>query len=166
MGVKARIAAAVLAATPVVAYFEGRHLFAYLDPVGIPTICEGWTHGVKLGDTATPEQCDAFTQQGLEEAARIFERWVPARVIEQMPTTSVAAFLSLIFNTGPGAPGVKDGFVWLKNGRHSTLLQHLQAGRIADACAELSSWTRAGGRQLGGLVRRRAAERELCEAGL
>lgn len=166
MGVKARIAAAILMVTPVVAYFEGRHLFAYLDPVGIPTICEGWTYGVQLGDTATPAQCDALTQQGLEEAAQIFERWVPASVIEQMPVESTAAFLSLIYNTGPGRPGVKDGFVWLKNGRHSTMLLHLQAGRVAEACAELPGWANAGGRKLGGLVRRRAAERVMCEAEL
>jgi hypothetical protein len=31
------------------------------------------------------------------------------------------------------------------------------------ACAELSRWTYAGGKQLPGLVRRRAAERQLCE---
>ena len=166
MNLKQKIAAAVLGATPVVAYFEGRNLFAYLDPIGKPTICEGWTYGVQLGDTATPEQCDAYTQQALEEAARIFNRWVPASVIERMPTTSVAAFLSLIYNTGPGMPGVKDGFVWLKNGQHSTMLRHLQAGRFADACAELPGWANAGGRRLRGLEIRRAAERELCEAGL
>lgn len=166
MNLKQKIAAAVLSATPVVAYFEGRNLFAYLDPIGKPTICEGWTYGVQLGDTATPEQCDAYTRQALEEAARIFERWVPATVIEQMPATSVAAFLSLIYNTGPGAPGVKDGFVWLKNGQHSTMLRHLQAGRVAEACAELPNWANAGGKRLRGLETRRAKERALCEVDL
>src|SRR4051794_17527452 len=41
------------------------HLVAYLDSVGIPTICDGiirWPGGrpVKLGDTATAEQCQAL----------------------------------------------------------------------------------------------------------
>lgn len=51
---KQRILAASLAgatgmAGVLVTYFEGRSLVAYLDPVGIPTICEGVTRGVRLG---------------------------------------------------------------------------------------------------------------------
>ena len=34
-------------ATTLVGYFEGRSLVAYLDPVGIPTICDGITAGVR-----------------------------------------------------------------------------------------------------------------------
>lgn len=166
MGIKTRIALAIVAATPVVAHYEGRNLVAYLDPVGIPTICEGWTYGVRLGDVATDAECDQKTLLALQEAADVFERWVPAKVIAGMDTKSIAAFLSFIYNVGPGKPGVKDGFVWLKNGRHSTMLLHLQGGRIQPACAQLSYWVSAGGRKLGGLVRRRAAERQLCEAGL
>ncbi|MCY1289759.1 Lysozyme RrrD [compost metagenome] len=167
MGIKARLlAAAILVATPVVGHFEGRNLVAYLDPIGKPTICDGWTHGVKLGDRAMPAQCDAYTRQGLEDAAAIFARWVPQKVIDSLSPETLAAFLSFIYNVGHGVPGVKDGFVWLKNGRHSTMLLRLQAGRVADACAQLPSWISAGGKKLGGLVRRRAAERQLCEAGL
>jgi lysozyme len=167
MSVKARLmAAAITLATPTVLYFEGRSLFAYLDPVGIPTICDGWTQGVQLGDVATATQCDAHTREGLEQAAAILLRWVPGEVLAGLSAHSSAAFLSFIYNVGPGQPGVKDGFVWLKNGRHSTLLLHLQAGRVAQACSQLSAWTRAGGKVLRGLERRRAAERELCEAEL
>lgn len=167
MGIKARVLATALTiATPVVGYFEGRNLLAYVDPVGKPTICDGWTRGVKLGDQATPAQCDELTRKGLEEAASILGAWVPQNVIDRLPAKSIAAFLSFIYNVGPGKPGVKDGFVWLKGGGHSTMLRELQAGRIAQACAQLPNWTRAGGQQLRGLVRRRAAERELCEADL
>ncbi|MDF3931380.1 lysozyme [Pseudomonas citronellolis] len=167
MGIKARVlAAAVLIATPVVVHFEGRSLPAYLDPVGIPTICDGWTRGVQLDDQATPAECDELTRKGLQEAADIFGAWVPQQVIDRLPPKTLAAFLSFIYNVGPGKPGVKDGFVWLKSGQHSTMLRELQAGRVAQACAQLSSWTSAGGRKLGGLVRRRAAERTLCEADL
>lgn len=166
MALKTRVIAAILTATPVVAFFEGRNLLAYLDPVGIPTLCDGWTRGVKLGDRATPDECDAKTRQALEEAAEVFERWVPAQVVEGMSANSIAAFLSFIYNVGPGKAGVKDGFVWLKNGRHSTLLRHLRAGRVAEACAQLPLWANAGGRTLRGLERRRAAERDLCVADL
>jgi lysozyme len=169
MGIKTRLfLAAITVATPVVAHFEGRNLLAHLDPVGIPTICEGWTRGVQLGDKATPEQCDAYTRQGLDESAEVFKRWVPEHVVNGLSPKTLAAFLSFIYNVGPGAKGMKDGFVWLKDGRHSTMLLHLRAGRVAEACAEFRypQWTSAGGRQLRGLVRRRAAERQLCEAEL
>ncbi|MDA8483609.1 lysozyme [Pseudomonas resinovorans] len=167
MGNKARLlAAAILVATPVVGKYEGRNLVAYLDPIGKPTICDGWTHGVRLGDRATPAQCDAYTRQGLEDAAAIFSRWVPLHVIDSLSPETLAAFLSFIYNVGPGGRDVKDGFVWLKNGGHSTMLRHLQAGRVAEACAQLPNWVSAAGKKLGGLVRRRAAERQLCEASL
>lgn len=166
MGVKSRIALAVLTATPVIAYYEGRNLAAYLDPVGIPTICDGWTYGVRLGDVATDAECDQKTLLALQEAAATFERWVPTKVIASMDPKTIAAFLSFIYNVGPGKPGVKDGFVWLKNGSHSTMLLHLQAGLIQPACGQLSYWVSAGGRRLLGLERRRTAERNLCEASL
>lgn len=166
MSIKARIAAGVLAAVSVVGVWEGRSLFAYWDPIGIPTICDGWTQGVRMGDVATPDECDQKTLLGLRQAGELFERWVPAEVIERMSPKTISAFLSFIYNVGPGAPGVKDGFVWLKSGRHSTMLRELQAGRVAAACAQLPSWDKAGGKVLRGLVRRRAAERAICEAGL
>lgn len=167
MSLKTRALAGVLAiAVPLVGYFEGRNLLAYLDPVGIPTICDGWTHGVRLGDVATFAECDAKTLAALQDAAAIFERWVPAKVIAGMSDSAIAAFLSFIYNLGPGKSGVKDGFVWLKNGRHSTMLLHLQAGRVGAACAQFPYWANAGGRKLRGLERRRAAERQLCEVDL
>lgn len=121
---------------------------------------------MRLGDVATDAECDQKTLLALQEAADVFERWVPAKVIAGMDTKSIAAFLSFIYNVGPGKPGVKDGFVWLMNGRQSTMLLHLQGGRIQPACAQLSYWVSAGGRKLRGLERRRAAERELCEVAL
>ena len=40
--------------------YEGCQLKAYLDPVGIPTIGYGHTSGVRLGQTITQAQADAF----------------------------------------------------------------------------------------------------------
>ena len=57
-----------------VTWFEGRSLMAYLDPVGIPTICEGVTLGVKLGDRATPAQCDQLLQRELRVALTAVDR--------------------------------------------------------------------------------------------
>jgi lysozyme len=167
MNPKIKVATLAIAlAIPTVSYFEGRNLLAYLDPVGIPTICDGWTKGVKLGDKATPAQCDQLTIKGLEEAERTFDQAVPESVRKTLSPTTKASFLSIIYNTGPGKSGAKDGFVWLKNGRHSTMLQLLRAGRIADACKQFPLWVTAGGKRFKGLVLRRAAEQQLCEAGL
>lgn len=141
---------------------EGRRNDAYLDPVGIPTICEGWTHGVRLGDWASDARCDELTLRGIDDAARVLTTHVPAPVVEQLPAATVAALLSFIYNVGPGAPGKKDGFVWLKNGRHSTMLRLLQAGDVRGACQQMPRWATAQGKALRGLQLRRQREMALC----
>lgn len=133
-----------------VSWFEGRSLVAYLDPVGIPTICEGVTLGVKLGDQATPAQCDQLLQRELRIALTAVDRQV--RV--PLPDTRRAALGSFVYNVGE------------RQFSSSTLLRLLNSGEVRGACAQLSRWVYAGGKQLAGLVNRRAAERELCEVGL
>lgn len=141
---------AVGMAGALVTWFEGRSLVAYLDPVGIPTICEGVTAGVHLGDVKTPAECDALLQKELAIALNAVER----QVLVAMPETRRAALASFVYNVGEGQFS------------RSTLLRKLNAGDAREACAELSRWVYAGGRVLTGLVKRRAAERELCEVGL
>ena len=155
MSLRNRIAAGALSgvigmAGALVVWFEGRSLVAYLDPVGIPTICEGVTQGVRLGDVATPAECDALLEKELTIALSAVERQV--RV--PLPDARRAALASFVYNVGEGQFS------------RSTLLRKLNAGDAAGACAELSRWVYAGGKQLAGLVKRRAAERELCEVGL
>lgn len=152
---KQRILAASLAgatgmAGVLVSHFEGRSLVAYLDPVGIPTICEGVTHGVRLGQTKTPAQCDDLLRAELSVAMAGVDRNVTVPLSE----TRRAALASFVYNVGE--PQFKA----------STLLRKLNAGDARSACAELSRWVYAKGKKLAGLVNRRAAERELCEAGL
>lgn len=158
--------AAIAIALAIIPQFEGRSLVAYLDPVRIPTICEGYTKGVKLGDRATSEQCDKYTLESIIEADAIFQIYVPIAVKDRMSPEAHAAFLSFIYNVGPGGKGVKDGFVFLKNGNYSTMLKKLRAGDIAGACKQLPLWPKAGGRELKGLVIRRAEEMKLCLSGL
>lgn len=133
-----------------VSNFEGRSLVAYLDPVGIPTICEGVTRGVRLGQAKTPAQCDALLQQELTIAMAGVDR----NVTKPQPETRRAALASFVYNVGES------------QFKASTLLRKLNAGDARGACAELSRWVYAQGKKLQGLVNRRAAERELCEAGL
>ena len=59
------------------------------------------------------------------------------------------AMISFTFNLGPG------------NLRSSTLLKKLNAGDRAGAADEFLKWTKAGGKTLPGLVKRREAERAL-----
>lgn len=151
MSLKTRLAMGAIAlAIPLVTAYEGRNLVAYLDPVGIPTICDGITHGVQLGQVKTPAQCDALLEAELGRAIAAVDRLA----LYPQPDTRRAALGSFVFNVGGAAFA------------SSTLLRKLNAGDVAGACAELSRWVYAKGKRLGGLVRRRAAERQLCEEGL
>lgn len=151
MSLTTRMAVGALAlAIPLVTAYEGRNLVAYLDPVGIPTICDGITRGVHLGQVKTPAQCDALLEAELGRAIAAVDRLV----LYPQPDTRRAALGSFVFNVGGSAFA------------SSTLLRKLNAGDVAGACAELSRWVYAKGKRLGGLVRRRAAERQLCEEGL
>lgn len=147
MDLKTKVGAGVIAAAVgLVAAWEGRSLVAYADPVGIPTICEGYTHGVRLGDVATPAQCDALTEQEVRKALAVVDRSVP----QALPDGVRVALASFVYNVGQGAYG------------GSTLLRRLRAGDLKAACNELPRWVYAGGKKLRGLERRRQAERQIC----
>jgi len=72
------------------------------------------------------------------------------------------ALVSILFNVGPGAKGVKDGIITLKSGVPSTLLRMLNLSIYAGAADEFPKWCHGlGGALLPGLVTRRARERAL-----
>lgn len=143
------MAGSLAIAASVVGFFEGRSLVGYLDPVGIPTICYGHTATAAMGQTKTPEECEALLQQDLGIALAAVDRALP----ELEPETR-AALGSFVYNVGEGA------FL------SSTLLRKARSGDMAGACNELPRWVYAGKKRLNGLVRRRDAERELCLAGV
>ncbi len=141
---------AVALAVPLVAKYEGTVLRSYRDPVGIVTACTGHTGPeLKIGQTYTRQQCEDMLYKDLAKHADAL-----ACVSQPLTDGQRAAFVSFAFNVGEGA------FCG------STLVRKANAGDIDGACAELSRWTYAGGKQLPGLIKRRAAERQLCEAGL
>lgn len=133
--------------------FEGLRTKAYRDNLayGIPTVCFGETRGVKMGDSYTVEECRAMLGDGLVEFEAGMRKCLKSP--DAIPDNAYVAFLSLAYNIGTGA--------FCK----STLVRKLNAGDVRGACNELSKWTRAGGKQVKGLVNRRAAERELCLRG-
>ncbi|NIC05250.1 lysozyme [Halomonas sp. DX6] len=139
-------ASAVAIAAGTVGYFEGKENSAYIDPVGVVTICYGHTSTARIGQTHSDAECERLLQQDLGEAFEAVERHVDA----ELPPTREAALASFVYNVGEGAFA------------RSTLLRRLNAGQVQEACDELLRWVYAGGRVLRGLVTRRQAERELC----
>lgn len=132
--------------------FEGLRTVAYRDPVGIPTICFGETKNVRMGMTATVEECKGMLTESLVEHERGMAKCL--RDPDSIPDKTYGAFVSFTYNVGVGA------FC------RSTLARKANAGDLASACNQLLFWTRAGGIKLPGLVKRREAERELCLEGL
>lgn len=148
---KAKVAAAgacaalLALATPVVIRYEGLSTTPYRDPVGILTVCYGETNVAMR--TYTPAECQDMLARSLAEHWQKVAHCVPA----DAPDRVKAASASFAYNVGPAA------FCG------STMSRKLLARDYAGGCAELSRWTYAGGQQLPGLVKRRAAERALCE---
>lgn len=140
---------AVAIAAAVVIWFEGVETRPYLDPISIPTVCVGHTGKVDMGRVYSDAECEALLKGDLGVAFAAVDRLVRVPIGDE----TRAALASFVFNVGTGAF------------QRSTLLQRLNAGHGAAACDELLRWTYAGGKQLPGLVKRRAAERELCRAG-
>jgi lysozyme len=124
--------------------FEGCRLTAYQDAVGVWTI--GWGHTPATeGQTITQEQADALLEQDLQG----FEECVNDLTDRNLTPNQFAALVSFAYNEGCGALG------------SSTLMRYVNAGNFADAANEFGKWIEADGVVLQGLVRRRAAEREL-----
>lgn len=151
----AAFAAAVVALSlPMIQIWEGRSLVAYADIAGIPTICDGETRGVKMGDVATPIQCDAMTAKAVRE----FEQAIRPCLPENLPVKTRAAFVVNAYNIGAAA--------FCKSSMSKKALAHDLPG----ACQALLSWNKAkvnGVLQpVRGLTNRRMAERALCLEGL
>ena len=134
-------------------HHEGVRLTAYADPVGVWTIGYGHTTAagppkVERGMKITDAGADAILRQDLAK----FEGYVSSAVKVPLNQNEFDALVSFTFNLGPG------------NLRSSTLLKKLNAGDRAGAADEFLKWTKAGGKTLPGLVKRREAERALFRA--
>jgi len=137
--------------------FEGYRNIAYLDPVGIPTICFGATRNldgsrVRLGQQYNYEECENLLYADLFYHRNIVLRSVKVPLSESQKI----ALTSFVYNVGEGAF------------QSSTLLRKINAGTpVGQACKEeLPRWDKGtiAGRKivLGGLVKRRASEVEIC----
>ena len=128
--------------------FEGVRLKAYLDSVDVPTIGYGHTKGVKMGDTCTQEEADAWLVEDCADA----EKCVNGAVTVPLTQPEFDSLVSFVFNLGCG------------NFRKSTLLKKLNESDYDAAALEFRKWDKAGGQTLAGLTRRRLAEARLFES--
>lgn len=145
-GLIAGSAALTMLATGFIAHWEGRELRAYYDIVNVLTICDGDTQNVSPGQVETDAGCD----RRLATHLRTYEAGLDRCLTAEVPGPAKVAFLSWTYNVGVGAAC------------GSTLVRKANAGDIRGACNELPKWNRAGGREVRGLTRRRAAEQEMC----
>lgn len=124
---------------------EGLRLEAYLCPAGVATIGYGSTRGVKMGATITEAEATELLRNDVGDA----EDCVNQSVLVALTQGQFDSLTSFVFNLGCGAF------------KGSTLLALLNAGKTDAVPAQFLRWTKAAGRELPGLVRRRKAEAEL-----
>lgn len=142
--------ASIAISTPFIADFEGLRTEAYLDPVGIPTICYGHTLDVEMGDVYSRVEC----RLKLNEELLVYLKAVDDYIYVPMTNARRAALTSFAYNVG------------IENFKRSTLRRLMNQGKTKAACDQLSRWIFAKGIRLRGLIRRREAERLLCMEGL
>jgi lysozyme len=125
--------------------FEGLRLEAYRCAAGVLTIGWGSTGPhVKEGMTITLEEAETLLKTDLARFERGVEAMAPVATDNQF-----AAMVSLSFNIG------LDAF------RKSSVLKRHNRGDHKGAADAFLMWTKAAGRTLPGLVKRRSAERSL-----
>jgi lysozyme len=131
--------------------YEGLKLNAYICPAGVATVGFGSTfypdgRRVKLGDKITLQEAESILQHDIKR----FEKEVRNAVKIEITDNQLSALISFVYNVGASAF------------RKSTLLKKVNANPTdLSIHNEFMRWTRAGGKVLSGLVKRRAEESKL-----
>jgi lysozyme len=126
--------------------FEGCRLEAYKCPAGILTIGYGHTGSeVHLGQKITQEQAEKYLKQDITIHSNNVSRLVKAPLNQNQ----FDALVSFEYNVGYG------------NFASSTMLKLLNQKKYTEAAAQFGRWVYANKKILQGLVKRRAAEKEL-----
>jgi len=125
--------------------FESLRTRAYRCPAGFWTIGYGHTLGVKAGDYIDIDKAAQLLAEDLREFEAVVNRECPGVNQNQFD-----ALVSFVFNVGT------------EQFQRSTLLKKVKANACDPAIRkEFMKWTKAGGIELAGLVRRRKAEADL-----
>lgn len=140
-------------------------LTGYWDANGaVPTA--GWGHAgedVKVGEVYTQKQVEDWFDQDTQWAINAANE---AITNEDISSNQFDAFVSALYNVGPGQKGVQSGLITLINGKPSTVLQLINSGSYADLArvpGELLKWVHdaqypAPGPGDPGLINRRNSE--------
>ena len=132
--------------------FEGFSSKPYLCPAKIPTIGYGATF-YPDGKKVTMKDAAITEDKGIELLKSMlvkFEQYVDSYCIDTVSQSQFDALVSFCYNLGPA------------NLKSSTLLKKVNANPNDESIeAEFMKWTKAGGKTLKGLVRRREAEAKL-----
>ncbi|WP_443747252.1 lysozyme [Asticcacaulis solisilvae] len=148
VAVGAPAAALLLSIVPA---FEGMRNDPYLDIVRVKTVCFGHTGADIQNRHYSDAECRAMLEKDLARHAAPVLACTPQLKGRPYQTAAVVSFA---YNAGTTA--------FCRSG----MARDFRRGHDREACAGLSRWIYAGGRRVEGLVRRRAAERALCERGL
>lgn len=153
---KQKAAVAALAAA-IAAPCEGLRQWAYQDPVGILTVCQGHTGAdIEKGRKYSIAECDALLTSDMRKAVDLVDRCAP-----DAPESVLVAFSDAAYNMGATIAC---------DTRNSTAARKLRVHSWRDACNELPKWDKA--RVVGvlvplpGLTKRRLLERDVCLGGL
>jgi lysozyme len=130
-----------------------QYLAAYADIVGVWTICDGDTKGVRAGMVETEAGCAERLERQLVAHAKPVLACVPALARKGRENQLVAS-VSLAYNIGT------TGFC------RSTAARRFNAGQWRGGCDAFMMWNKAGGREIRGLTVRRERERAICLKGL
>lgn len=130
--------------------FEGLRLKAYIDPVGIWTIGYGHTSAageplVASGLVITKDEAEEILKRDMGQ----YEEGVRKYVKVNLTQGQFDALTDFAYNAGVGAL------------QKSTLLKKVNAEKFDEVPVEFMKWTKGGGKELPGLVRRRRAEVKL-----
>lgn len=141
---------------------NGPRLEAYLPtPDDVPTLAFGHTRGVKLGDTCTESQAEAWFLEDVAEAVAAVNRRA-SQAGWRLSQSMFDALVSLVFNVGEGAisDGSGSGAIGSASGP-STIWLCWKARDIYGMWRGFSLWIRQAHSPLRGLARRRAQEMSL-----
>lgn len=130
--------------------FEGFKAEAYKCPAGVWTVGYGTTENVYPGDVVNEQEAEQLLLEDLVDAAKAIDELVDIEITQRQ----YDALTSFVYNVG------REAF------RQSTMLKLINGGNMKAAALQFQRWTKANGKVLAGLVKRRAKEKALFEADL
>lgn len=146
----ALISAAFLIGAPMLKAAEGKRNNAYRDPVSIWTVCWGHTGNDIQHRRYSDSECEAILRRDYSAHAVGVAQCLPITAAPSIFASSV----DFAFNAG------------VRRFCTSSMARAFNAGRWTEGCKAFGLYKFAGGRVLPGLVKRRAAETQLCLRGL